>query len=72
MAEAHRIDPAARPYDPAGLDTKPEVGAGGFHALDLRVGTVLEAAPFAAARDPALLLTVTFAGFVATPVKEIR
>lgn len=60
MAEPHRIDPATRPYDPAALEAKPEVGAAGFFALDLRVGTVIEAVPFPEARDPALLLTVDF------------
>lgn len=60
MDEPHRIDPASRPYDPAALDAKPEVGATGFFALDLRVGTVVEAAPFPEARDPALKLTVDF------------
>lgn len=60
MDEPHRIDAASRPYDPTGLDAKPEVGAEGFFSLDLRVGTVIEAAPFPEARDPALKLTVDF------------
>ncbi|MFO7778652.1 MAG: tRNA-binding protein [Nitriliruptoraceae bacterium] len=60
MDEPHRIDPASRPYDPSDLDAKAEVGAAGFFALDLRVGTVLEAAPFPEAREPALKLTVDF------------
>jgi len=60
VAEPHRIDPASRPYDPADLDAKPGVGTAGFSALDLRVGTVVEAAPFLQARDPALKLTVDF------------
>lgn len=60
MAESHRIDPAARPYEPAGLEAKPEVGVDGFLALDLRVGTVVEAAPFPEARAPSLKLTVDF------------
>lgn len=60
MAEPHRIDPSTRPYDPAGLERKPEVGAAGFAALDLRVGTVIEAVPFPEARDPALILSVDF------------
>lgn len=60
MAESHRIDPEGRPYEPAGLPAKPEVGLDGFLALDLRVGTVLEVAPFPEARAPSLKLTVDF------------
>jgi tRNA-binding protein len=60
MADSHRIDPEARPYEPSGLPAKPEVGLEGFVALDLRVGTVLEAAPFPEARAPSLKLTVDF------------
>jgi tRNA-binding protein len=60
VAEPHRIDPSARPYDPARLAAKPDVGAEGFFALDLRVGTVTAAAAFPEARDPALKLTVDF------------
>lgn len=39
---------------------KPEVGAAHFAALDLRVGRVVEAAPFPEARRPALKLWVDF------------
>lgn len=60
MVEPHRIDAAARPYDPAELEAKPQVGAAGFFALDLRVGTVVAAERFEEARDPALKLTVDF------------
>lgn len=56
----HRLDPDARPYDPAGLDAKPDVGFAGFAALDLRVGRVTAVAPFPEARDPAWQLTVDF------------
>jgi tRNA-binding protein len=56
----HRIDPDARPYDPAAQPPKPEVGAEGFFALDLRVGRVTDVQPFPEARDPAWKLTVDF------------
>jgi tRNA-binding protein len=57
---AHRIDPDGRPYDPARLPAKPDVGIEGFLALDLRVGRVTAVEPFPEARDPALKLTVDF------------
>jgi len=60
VVEPHRIDPDSLPYDPSGLDAKPEVGAAGFFALDLRVGTVIAATPFPEAREPALQLAVDF------------
>ncbi len=60
MGDAHRIDPAARPYEPARLAAKPDIGPDGFLSIDLRVGTVLEAGPFPEAREPALKLTVDF------------
>lgn len=60
MAESHRIDPETRPYEPSGLAAKPDVGIDGFLDLDLRVGTVVEAAPFPEARAPSLKLTVDF------------
>ena len=39
---------------------KPEVGADGFGSLDIRVGRVTSAAPFEAARNPSLRVTVDF------------
>lgn len=66
MAEQHRLDPVGRPYDPAGLHRKPEVGVEGFLALDLRVGRVLEVAPFPEARDPAYRLRVDFGPVIGT------
>lgn len=56
----HRIDPDSPPYDPADQPRKDEVGVAGFAALDLRVGTVVDVAPFPEARDPAWKLTVDF------------
>lgn len=66
-AGSHRIDPDRRPYEPAELAAKDEVGIAGFGALDLRVGTVVAAEPFPEARDPALKLTVDFG-----PVHGVR
>ena len=67
MAEQqHRLDAEARPYDPAALPAKEEVGADGFFALDLRVGRVLEVEPFPEARQPAWKLTVDFGPHVGT------
>ena len=60
MGEQHRLDPEGSPYDPALHPRKPEVGAEGFFALDLRIGEVINVAPFPEARDPAWKLTVDF------------
>ena len=59
-APSHTVDPAGRRYDPASLPAKDEVGADAFHALDLRVGRVVAAEVFAAARIPALRVRVDF------------
>jgi tRNA-binding protein len=56
----HRLDSEARPYDPAHLPGKNEVAAAQYFALDIRIGRVLAAEPFPAARDPALILSVDF------------
>jgi len=45
---------------PEDLPPKPEVGAEAFHALDLRVGRVVSAEPFPAARVPSLRVRVDF------------
>lgn len=58
--DAHRVEPGSRRYDPVALPPKPEVGAAAFHALDLRVGRVVAAAPFPEARKPALRVRVDF------------
>lgn len=60
MGESHRIDPQVRPYEPADLPRKPDVGFDGFLALDIRVGRVTDVQPFPEARDPAYRLTVDF------------
>ena len=48
------------PYDPAGLPRKPEVGAAGFFAVDMRAGRVTAVEDFPEARKPAWKLTVDF------------
>jgi tRNA-binding protein len=60
MADEHLVVPGADRYGPSALDAKPDVDADHFHALDLRVGRIVEAEPFAAARKPSLRLRVDF------------
>ena len=57
---AHTIDPAGRPYAPASLPRKDDVGADAFFALDLRVGRVVDVQPFPEARKPAWKVTADF------------
>lgn len=66
MAEEHRIDPAARPYDPATLAAKPDVDASDFFAIDMRVGQVTDVEAFPEARKPAWKLTVDFGPVLGT------
>lgn len=60
MAGEHTVDPDGRRYAPEALPAKAEVDAEHFHALDLRVGRVVAAEPFPAARKPSLRLRVDF------------
>jgi tRNA-binding protein len=60
MADEHVVLPGGDRYDPAKLAAKAGVDAEHFHALDLRVGRVLAAEPFPAARRPSLRLRVDF------------
>ncbi|MTV26224.1 tRNA-binding protein [Nitriliruptoraceae bacterium ZYF776] len=60
------MDADARPYDPAGQAAKDDVGFGGFLALDLRIGRVIDVQPFPEARDPAWKLTVDFGPVLGT------
>jgi len=62
----HSIDPDGLPYAPEGLDRKPDVGAEGFFAVDMRVGVVTAVEPFPDARKPAWKLTVDFGPVVGT------
>jgi tRNA-binding protein len=52
--------PARLPYAPESLDRKPDVGADGFFALDMRAGRVIGVEPFPEARKPSWKLTVDF------------
>lgn len=67
MAEQHRIDRDARPYDPVGLAPRPDVTPADFFAIDLRVGAITAVDDFPEARKPARKLTVDFG-----PVLGIR
>ncbi len=59
MAGEHTVGEGDR-YAPEHLPAKDEVDAAHFHALDLRVGRVVAAEPFPAARKPSLRLRVDF------------
>ena len=48
----HSIDPDGLPYTPEGLDRKPDVGAEGLFAVDMRAGIVTAVEPFPEARKP--------------------
>jgi tRNA-binding protein len=60
MAGEHTVAAGGERYAPENLPRKAEVGAEHFHALDLRVGRVVAAEPFPAARKPSLRLRVDF------------
>ena len=56
----HEIDPDRLPYAPEALAPKPDIGAEGFFAVDMRAGRVIAVEPFPEARKPAWKLTVDF------------
>jgi tRNA-binding protein len=60
VAGEHTVAEGDDRYAPERLQRKGEVGADHFHALDLRVGRVVSAEPFAAARKPSLRVRVDF------------
>jgi tRNA-binding protein len=62
----HEIDRDRPPYGPDRLDRKPDVGADGFFAVDMRTGRVTGVEPFPEARKPAWKLTVDFGPVVGT------
>jgi tRNA-binding protein len=62
----HEIDPDRLPYAPDRLDRKPDVGADGFFAVDMRTGRVTGVEPFPEARKPAWKITVDFGPVVGT------
>jgi tRNA-binding protein len=62
----HEIDRDRLPYAPDRLDRKPDIGADGFFAVDMRTGRVTGVEPFPEARKPAWKLTVDFGPVVGT------
>ncbi len=60
MAGEHTVADGDDRYDPVVLAAKDAVSAADFHAIDLRVGRVVAAAPFPEARKPSLRLRVDF------------
>jgi tRNA-binding protein len=56
----------SQPYDPAGLARKPDIGAEGFFAVDMRVGRIIEVEDFPEARKPAYKIAVDFGPVVGT------
>ena len=62
----HEIDPDRLPYAPESLERKPDMGAEGFFAVDMRAGRVTGVEPFPEARKPAWKLTVDFGPVVGT------
>ena len=62
----HERDAGGLTYDPTTLARKPDVGAEGFFALDLRVGRVRAVEDFPEARKPAWKLAVDFGPVVGT------
>lgn len=60
MVGEHTVAAGDDRYAPDSLVRKPDVDAEHFHALDLRVGRVVAAEPFPAARKPSLRLRVDF------------
>jgi tRNA-binding protein len=59
---------AADPVDVSGSapDRKPDIDAGAFFAVDMRVGRVVDVEPFPEARKPAWKLTVDFGPAIGT------
>ena len=60
MSGEHTVADGGDRYAPQALVPKEPVDAAHFHALDLRVGRVVAAEPFLAARKPSLRLRVDF------------
>ncbi len=60
----HDIDPDTLPYALEKLPRKPDIGADGFFALDLRAGRVTRVEEFPEARNPSWKLTVHFGPLV--------
>src|SRR3546814_15642704 len=65
----HIIDGYALLYAPDKLARKPTFGFAGFLGVDLRVGPIIDAAPFAGARNPAHRPRVDFGHVVREVVR---
>jgi tRNA-binding protein len=59
-------DGTAEPHHPDHLETKPEVGADAFFALDIRAGRVVDVQAFPDARKPAWKIRVDFGPVIGT------
>lgn len=62
----HEIDPSGRPYAPEKLNRKPDVGAEGYFALDIRAGRVVSVEELPTARKPSWKIAVDFGPAVGT------
>jgi len=63
---SHTINPDDAPYDPESLPVKDECGTDGFVAVDMRVGRIVDVAPFPEARKPAWKIFVDFGPVIGT------
>jgi tRNA-binding protein len=61
---AHEINPTALPYAVHELQRKPDVGAEGYFALDIRAGRIVDVQDFPEARKPAWRIRVDFGPLV--------
>lgn len=66
MPVHHRLDPDQRPYDVANLPLKPHTDVATLLALDVRVGTIVDAEPLPTAHQPTLVVTATFGPLIGT------
>lgn len=66
MTSGHEIDPEGLPYLPQNLPRKPNIGAEGFFALDMRAGRVVKVEELAGAQKPSWKLGVDFGPAVGT------
>ncbi|MDQ4059029.1 MAG: tRNA-binding protein [Actinomycetota bacterium] len=60
----HEINPDALPYAVEELQRKPDVGAAGYFALDIRAGRIVDVQDFPEARKPAWKIRVDFGPLV--------
>ena len=60
----HEINPAALPYAIDKLQKKPDIGAEGYFAVDIRAGRIVDVQDFPQARKPAWKIRVDFGPLV--------